>query len=100
MSFRLAISSFLTAFLALGTIGACSDETATGPTPGTDASSSSDTSTPDKDASSPVDGSSGQDSGQDSSNANCPGEIKTGNGETCIGYGTGTTCEPSCGQPY
>jgi hypothetical protein len=30
----------------------------------------------------------------------CEGPIKTGNGETCAGYGTGESCDVACGQPY
>ena len=98
MYLRPAISSFLAIFLALGVVEACSDDDdKTGTTPGgTDASSPTDAASSDKDSqvSTPPDSSTQPDA------SNCPGEIKTGNGETCIGYGTGSTCEPSCGQPY
>jgi hypothetical protein len=30
----------------------------------------------------------------------CRGPIVTGNGETCIGHGKGSSCDPACGQPY
>ena len=32
--------------------------------------------------------------------AACEGPIKTGNGETCVGYGTSESCPEGCGQPY
>jgi hypothetical protein len=101
---RAPLFSFFS-FCLLGSaalLDACdSDDTAATPSGTNDASSSSDAPpTSPEDGSAPVDGGKdASDAGSDGS-ANCPGEIKTGNGETCIGYGTGSTCDPQCGQPY
>ncbi len=101
MSLRSAICSFLAVFLTFGSIGACSDDETGTTNSGDDAGAGGDTSTTET---SPPQGvptiDAGTDSNMGADSASCPGEIKTGNGETCIGYGTGSTCDPACGQPY